>query len=107
MEKTKLQEKLYSKRNDWVESAVKILTLISLAFSVTNYVFISAISALAVVFLFPLMAKNGLKVSEFTFFLLFLFAFYLISAIIVNPAQVISFDFYRRDGNFFITFLPL
>lgn len=98
---------LYEKKNSWQESVVKILVVTSLLCSFTNYVFISAIAVLAVLFILPLLDKNGFCISEFTFVLLLLFLFYFVSALIIQPEQVISFDFYRRDGNFFITFFPL
>ncbi|MGN0384177.1 MAG: O-antigen ligase family protein [Eubacterium sp.] len=36
-----------------------------------------------------------------------MYIYFAFSALIYNPNALLSYDFYRRDGNFFITFLPL
>ena len=70
---------LYDKKNSWQESVVKLLVVISLLCSFTNYVFISAIAVLAVLFILPLLDKNGFYVSELTFILLLLFLLMLLN----------------------------
>lgn len=95
------------KKNNWYETIIKFLCIVSLFFSFTNYIFVSAISALTVVFFIPLLFKNGGRINYLAFFI---FCFYLISIVgglIIKPAQFLSFDFYRRDGNLFISFTPL
>lgn len=96
-----------NKKNNWYESVIKFLCVISLFFSFTNYIFVSAISALTVFFILPLLLKNKWRINYFAFSILCFYALSIVGGLIIQPAQFLSFEFYRRDGNFFITFAPL
>jgi O-antigen ligase len=91
----------------WYESIITFLCVFSLMFSFTNYTYLSAISVISVVFVPFILIDNNFKVNKFSKSLIILLVYFFISALIVNPRQVFSFDFYRRDGNVFITMIPL
>ena len=81
-------------------------------FCFTNYVYASAIGSLTILILpfFATKERNfvlqktarRILISLSTFLILCIF-----SVLITHPALLLSFDFYRRDGNVFITYLSL
>ena len=87
-------------------SFAKYISLISLLFSFTNFIPISAaISGLALV-LYPFnFAAN--RTSRVVIPLVFLFVYSVISVVLYDASSLFNYDFYRRDGNFFITMTPL
>ena len=95
------------KRNNWYETIIKYLCIISLFFSFTNYIFISAVASLTVIFFIPLLFRNGGRINYIAFSVLCFYLLSIVSGIIIQPAQFLSFEFYRRDGNLFISFTPL
>lgn len=86
--------------------AVLILSLTALFFSVTNLVVISAITVLALP-LFPLLLFRQRVQSWLTVSLAMLLGYFFLLTLAYDPAALIQPDFYRRDGNVFITFLPV
>jgi O-antigen ligase len=84
----------------------KYIALISLMFSFTNYIPVSAaISGLALA-LYPFsFAAN--RTSRVVMPLVFLFVYTVISTVLYDASSLFNYDFYRRDGNFFITMTPL
>lgn len=84
----------------------KLIALISLLSSFTNFVPISAaISGLALA-LYPFnFAAN--RTSRVVIPLVFLFVYSVISVVLYDASSLFNYDFYRRDGNFFITMTPL
>lgn len=82
--------------------------LLSLFATVTNFVPLSvAFAGLAI--LLPVLSARWLEepLPKFHFFLLLLYAYFLISTLLYSPGVLAQYAFYRRDGNFFITYLPI
>ena len=87
----------------------KAIILLSLLFSITNYVPLS----LLVIMLLPLSIisvfyRNEIfKIKRIEFYLILLYAYIIVSTLIYNPSSFLDFDFYRRDGNFIVSYLVL
>ncbi|WP_026464817.1 O-antigen ligase family protein [Adhaeribacter aquaticus] len=84
-----------------------IITIIGLIGTVTNLVYISPIPSLFAAIFFPLILthKNHFPLPVFWLFVFFLFV--LISTSLYHPGSFSNFKFYRYDGNFIISYLPL
>lgn len=83
-----------------------IVTLIGLCFTITNFVPISAIPVL-LVFLVPIFLYRK---SSFGYVFVSLFSmllYFAVSALYYSPESLFDYNFYRRDGNVFITFPAL
>ncbi|MBI1910220.1 MAG: O-antigen ligase family protein [Deltaproteobacteria bacterium] len=78
----------------------------SLVFSFTNYIPLSVSICTAVV-LFPLFALHYRTHHKIFLYTLLLTAYFFINTCLYYPQSFLDYDFYRRDGNFFITFAPL
>ena len=91
----------------WYEQIIYFLVIVSLFFSFTNYVYISALSTLSLVLIVFVFFGKKMHISNITIILFIFMFFCFISGLVVNPAQMIDFSFYRYDGNIFITFAPL
>ena len=90
-----------------INAIVVFLATLSLYFSFTNFVYLSAVGSLLIVFFFYYLLKRKFLVDNVAFFLILYYLICIISSIIVQPKQLLEFSFYRRDGNVFITFAPL
>ena len=103
--------KIRSRSVAWYDQLISIIIPISLYFCFTNYYYISALGALTVVLLPFFAGKKNFRLQPIARRILISLMFFLllciISSLVVNPLQLISFDFYRRDGNIFISYLPL
>ncbi len=81
------------------------VSLIALIFSVTNFVPISAIGFA------PILLCGwrffGRRYPAFVAPLAIFGAFALLSTLYYNPDSFLEFDFYRHDGNFFISYAPI
>ncbi|MGN6084056.1 O-antigen ligase family protein [Trinickia sp.] len=81
------------------------VSLIALIFSVTNFVPISAIGFA------PILLCGwrffGRRYPAFVAPLAIFGAFAVLSTLYYNPASFLEFDFYRHDGNFFISYAPI
>jgi O-antigen ligase len=87
-------------------SIAKAVSVLSLFFSFTNFVPISAaISAFALIFYPFSFAAHRMPRTVVPLFVFFVFA--ALSTVFYDPESLFSFEFYRRDGNFFITMTPL
>ncbi len=88
---------------------VKIIVLLSLLFSVTNLVPASVL----VIVLLPISIlgifyrEELLKFKKIELYLLLLFIYVIISTALYEPESFQEFDFYRRDGNFIISYAVL
>src|SRR5215217_5986389 len=84
-----------------------IVTIIGLIGTVTNLIYISPIPSLFAAIFFPiiLIHRNNFPVLVFWLFLFFMYV--LISTALYYPASFSNFRFYRYDGNFIISYLPL
>lgn len=80
------------------------LCLIALVFSVTNFLYISVIP----IILFPLSVGlifyRKLILPNYIAMFCLLTTYILFSTILYDPSSLVDFDFYRRDGNFLITY---
>jgi len=93
------------KLHEKIAAAVFLLSLLA---TVTNLVPLS-ISFCILVVLLPLYLRRFFQQSPgpVLLLLILLYGYFLVSALLYAPAQLMQPDFYRRDGNFFVTFLPL
>ena len=82
-----------------------LILCVSLFASVTNFIPVSVSYCLLILFV-PVICSRIPKKSVF-WSLLCLYIFFLVSSLIYHPESLLNVSFYRRDGNFFITFLPL
>lgn len=81
------------------------VSLIALIFSVTNFVPVSAIGFA------PMVLYGwrffGRRYPAFIAPLVTFAAFALLSTLYYNPESFLEFDFYRHDGNFFVSYAPI
>jgi O-antigen ligase len=84
---------------------VAYVSLIALIFSVTNFVPVSAIGFV------PILMCGwrffGRRYPAFITPLVIFGAFALFSTLYYNPESFLEFDFYRHDGNFFVSYIPI
>lgn len=85
---------------------ILIVCLISLFFSFTNVVPLSVLASTLLVFV-PLIVINKSKVNKVFFSLLLLLTYFSINTICYYPSSFIEWEFYRRDGNVFVSYAPL
>ncbi|WP_407289917.1 O-antigen ligase family protein [Raoultella planticola] len=88
---------------------LKGIILISLCFSITNYVPLS----LSVILLLPLSVISVFyrseiyKIKKIELYLVLLYLYIIVSVLVYNPSSFLDLDFYRRDGNFIVSYLVL
>jgi len=83
------------------------ILLLSLFSSVTNYLPLSVAASLIGLALWPFGLTLGWRVSKPIFALAVMFGFFFIYVIAYNAESLTDMSFYRRDGNFFVTMVPL
>lgn len=84
-----------------------VLTIcISLCATVTNLIPVSLFFVWLLLLLPVLMIKQE-SCHKVLFCLFLIYIYFSLSVLIYNPSAFANAKFYRRDGNFFITFLPL
>lgn len=87
-------------------SISKIVSVLSLFCSFTNFVPISAAISGFALLLYPFtFAAHRMPRTVIPLFIFFAYA--AIGTLLYDPKALFSFEFYRRDGNFFITMTPL
>jgi len=96
---------LQEKNNFTIDVIIGTIAIISLIASFTNFIPVSALISVTIIFLPYLLLKR--KKSALTWILFIVFAYFSISTIIYNYKSLLNYNFYRRDGNIFITFAPL
>ncbi|HBY0986818.1 TPA: O-antigen ligase domain-containing protein, partial [Klebsiella pneumoniae] len=78
----------------------KAIIILSLIFSVTNYVPISVLvlllTPISVIGIFY--RTDFLKFKKIELYLLLLYIYVIGSTLIYNPSSFLEFDFYRKDG---------
>lgn len=89
-----------------MKKCIILVTLIGLLFTFTNFIPISAIPALLIIFI-PFLVCAKSKYNLLFVSLLFLQIYLFVSTLFYAPESLLEYDFYRRDGNVFITFSPL
>lgn len=82
-----------------------LILYISLFASVTNFIPLS-VSYCLLVLLVPVICSK-IPVKSVFWSLLCLYIVFAVSTLVYHPESFLDYSFYRRDGNFFITFLPL
>lgn len=91
-----------------LSSLLQKVLIFGLFATVSGTVLLSPLPSLVALFLFPLVYwTKGRKIPKTSFFCLLFFAVSLISILLYDPKALTVFDFYRRDGNFIISFAPL
>jgi O-antigen ligase len=87
----------------------KIFIYVSLAFTITNFIPLSVSFVifffLAAPVLFPRLLYS--KVDVVVWSLLAIYTYFLVWLLVYSPRALLEYEFYRRDGNFFITFFPV
>lgn len=86
-----------------IKNSVYLIVYISFLSTVTNFFPTSAL----LIFATPLIFIGRKKAPKFMAYLVAYAIFTILSVIIYDPSSFLEFDFYRRDGNFFISFAPL
>jgi O-Antigen ligase len=84
---------------------VAYISLLALFFTVTNFVPVSAIGFLPIILCG--WRFFGRTYPAFIRPLLIFTVFAIISTLLYDPASFLEFEFYRRDGNFFISYAPI
>jgi O-antigen ligase len=92
--------------NSPIQAFVIFLFTLSLLGTVTNYIPISAF-ACTPVFLIPLFLVSRESISKLVGSTYILTIYFIMTVLMYAPEQFLIYNFFRRDGNFFITFLPL
>jgi O-antigen ligase len=77
--------------------------------TMTNRIFLSVIPTLisAILFLFVYINHRILVLEKYHFYFILFFLFAVISTLVYYPRSFLLFEFYRYDGNFFISYFPL
>ncbi len=83
------------------------ILIIGLLGTVTNFIFVSPLPTLfspLFIFIGFLLLK---KPKKMTFWLALFFIYSTISVLLYHPESLLEFDFFRYDGNLYISYLPL
>lgn len=92
-----------------ISTLLYIALLIGLFGTVTNLIFISPLPSLLALAVLPylLLRHSVFVIPRFIYYLYIYFLFSLAGILIYYPASLVNFGFYRYDGNFIISYLPL
>lgn len=82
-------------------------TILGLFGTMTNLIYVSPLPTLIAAFLFPLVYVNRQYIPRPVFWLLLFTLFTVVSTALYSPGAFLEYGFYRYDGNFFISYLPL
>jgi O-antigen ligase len=85
----------------------KLLLKLSLYFTNTGFIPLSPIASIIGLFALILKIFTNSKFYKFEFFLLISFVYFILSAAIFFPSSLFEYNFYRYDGNFIISYLPI
>lgn len=97
-------------KNRFFDFFISGLTVISLLGTVTGLIPISIFLSILVLFSLPFVISLTFikaKIANLVFWLYFFYFISFLSVLIYDPKSLISFDFYRRDGNFIVSYAPL
>ncbi|CAM4110517.1 O-antigen ligase [Pedobacter westerhofensis] len=90
-----------------MKKIIPIIVIIAFFCSCTNFIPVSAIASPLGLLLFPLSFQDKRNNPKFIYiFYLFLFVSFL-SVCLYDSGALLSYDFYRYDGNVFISYAPL
>lgn len=82
-------------------------TVLGLFGTMTNLVYVSPLPTLLAAILLPLVYIKRQYLPKPVFWLLLFTFFTVISTLLYHPKSFLEYSFYRYDGNFFISYLPL
>lgn len=90
-----------------LNKSIIIIFIIGLFFSFTNFIYVSAVPSVIFIpfVLFFLFSIN--KTLKITYYLYLYFFVSIFSTVIYHSKSFFNFNFYRFDGNFIISYLPL
>jgi O-antigen ligase len=81
--------------------------VVGFLFTFTNFVYVSALPSLLSALMAPVLLFSIKQLPRFVVFLLLFFIYVIISAVMYYPRSLTTFGFYRYDGNFIVSFMPL
>jgi len=84
-----------------------LITILGLIGTVTNLLYISPIPSLFAAICFPVILLYRNNFPSVVFWLFLFYVYVVISTTLYHPASFSNFRFYRYDGNFIISYLPL
>ncbi|MGA0559395.1 O-antigen ligase family protein [Larkinella sp. VNQ87] len=92
-----------------ISTLLYIALLIGLFGTVTNLIFISPLPSILALAVLPylLLRHTVLVIPRFIYYLYIYFLYSLAGVLIYYPPSLWNFGFYRYDGNFIISYLPL
>jgi hypothetical protein len=92
-----------------ISTLLYIALLIGLFGTVTNLIFISPLPSILALAILPYMLfrHSVVVIPRFIYYLYIYFLYSLAGILIYYPQSLLSFGFYRYDGNFIISYLPL
>ena len=86
-------------------SLILLSFFVLLAFSWTNFYYVTPlIIPLSLIFVLPYLST---KISKVQLNTLIFFLYSIFSLMLISPSSLFDFNFYRRDGNIFISLMPL
>lgn len=86
---------------------LNVIIIIGLFFTSTNLIPISVLPFIFFLILSPFLFLVGKRISKITFWTFTLFIVSFISLFFYSPQSFFNPSFYRWDGNFFVSYLPL
>lgn len=89
-----------------INSCIVFVCYVCLFFSITNIIPVS-VGYVVLVVTIPYLFFTHRHYNSLQICLFILYVYFVLSTALYDPKALISPGFYRRDGNFFITFLPL
>lgn len=92
--------------NNPLKRLVFLVVLISLLGTVTNFVTFSALTC-SLAFFLPMAVSVNVACSRLVKSIYWMCGYFVFMTIIYAPSSFLDYNFYRRDGNVFITFFPL
>lgn len=90
-----------------LDNIITIIAILSLFFTFTNFIPISAIISATIIFLPFYIWKERKEMPKLTKVIINVFTYMAILVLIYDFKSLFKYEFYRRDGNLFITYAPL
>lgn len=88
------------------KKSIQLLVVLALLFTITNKLPFSLLFVPLMMFL-PILLLKQRSLPLFLILLLSIATYFFLWTLFVDPLAFFQYDFYRRDGNFFVTFTPL
>jgi hypothetical protein len=90
-----------------MNKSILVIVIISLFFTVTNFIPVSALASGVSFLILPFLLFNKSKYPRYLSFLILFFFFTVISVLTYSPSSFAEYKFYRYDGNFFVSYAPV